>query len=455
MELPVRLSEIPAESAHQYPLTSQQRDPNQTERNFRHVVPTAWRIKGELRIGALMGALDDVVERHEALRTLIHYDESDGSLGYQEIRPPAPVPFTVHEIPTEPGPSRDEIAVDLYVKLHEEGLEYSVIPSLRAALYRFDDGDAVLTLLTHHLFSDNWSIGVLRREIAACYNARVDGVPAALPAPAQYREYAAWEHEYLHSDKAAAARRFWLDNLAGARIFAFPADRPNDPATLTARTAVREFLISAADSAKITAGATRNRCTAWHLILTAGMVLAEQITGSSDITLLTVNNGRVVRDFHNTIGFFANLVPLRVEAGGCASFKELMLLVRKASVDAHQNMLPFGELLELAPELMKPLEDPRAVPMAFNYVRPAVALAEIQLAGGVTPVIPPEEVPTMYHRGTCSWGLAGLRSGELRFVIEYEPSAIDPGTIDRWGSDFVDLLMAIAGRPDQAWRNWR
>lgn len=451
----MRLSEIPDESAQHYPLTSQQKDPNQTERNYRHVVPTAWRIKGELRVDALMGALDDMVERHEALRTLVHYDEADGRLGYQEILPPAPVPFTVHEIPTEPGPSRDEIAVDLYVKLHEEGLEYSVIPSLRAALYRFDDRDAVLTLLTHHLFSDNWSIGVLRRELAACYNARVDGVAAALPNPVQYREYAAWEHEYLHSEKAATARRFWQDNLAGARIFAFPADRPNDPGTLSARTAIREFLIDAADYARITASATQNRCTAWHLILTAGMVLAEGITGSSDITLLTVNNGRTAKDFHNTIGFFANLVPLRVELGGCTSFKELMLQVRKASVNAHQNMIPFGELLELVPELMRPLEEPRAIPMAFNYVRPAVALADIQLAGGVTPVIPPEEVPTMYHRGTCSWGLAGLRSGELRFVIEYEPSAVDAETIERWGSDFVALLMAIADRPDQAWRNRR
>lgn len=446
---------MPEEAANRYPLTSQQKDPDHTERNSRHVIPTALRIKGELRVDALRGALDEVVERHESLRTRIYYDETDGSLGYQEVLPPLPVPFTVHDLPMIAGRSRDQLAADLLVKMHEEQLDFSVTPSLRAALHRFDDHDAVLTLLTHHLFGDNWSTGVLRREVAACYNARVSGVPHTLQPPVQYREYASAEREFLQSERAAQARRFWLANLAGAKMHTMPASLPAVPDAPTSRSAVSNFLIDPQDSAKITASARQHRCTAWHLFLTASMVLAAEVRGSSDVTVLTVNNGRNAKGFQNTIGFFANLVPLRVEFGDCESYRDLMLLARKTSIDAHQNLIPFGEVLELAPDLMKPLEDPRNMPFALNYARPAAALADIQFAGSVEPVVLPEDLPSMYHRGSCLWSLVMLPSGAFRCVIEYEPDLVDADTIDRWGSDFINLLMVIADRPDQAWKNRR
>src|SRR6185503_6197935 len=102
-------------------------------------------------------------------------------------------------------------------------------------------------------YSDNWSIGVLRREIAACYNARVSGISHALQPPTQYRQYAAWQREFLQGEKAATARRFWLDTLSGAELCTLPSDRPFDPAALTARSAVRTFTLDPDDSAKITA----------------------------------------------------------------------------------------------------------------------------------------------------------------------------------------------------------
>lgn len=137
-----------------YPLTSRQRDPDHLARAPRHIVALALRIKGELRVDALTGALDDVVQRHETLRTRISYDETDGNLGYQEVLPPLPVPLTTHDISVPASRSRDEVALDLLATLNDESLSFSVTPSLRACLHRFDEHDAVLTLLTHHLFRD-------------------------------------------------------------------------------------------------------------------------------------------------------------------------------------------------------------------------------------------------------------------------------------------------------------
>lgn len=194
-------------SASRYPLTSQQKDPDGTERASNHTFSSALRIRGELRIDALEDALGDVVERHESLRTRVAYSDTDGSAGYQQVLPPPAVPLTVHDLPVAPGRPRDEAAAAVYAELADELLDFSVVPSLRAALHRFDDRDAVLTLITHHLFGDNWSSGLIRRDLAACYNARVGATPHALPTAAPYREYARWQREFLQSEKADAARR--------------------------------------------------------------------------------------------------------------------------------------------------------------------------------------------------------------------------------------------------------
>lgn len=445
----MRQPEIPTGSANRYPLTSRQKDPTHSERSSKHVIALALRMKGELRIDALKGALDDVVERHESLRTRINYDETDGSLGFQEVLPPLPVPLAVRDIPVTPGRSRDELAVDLLVRSRDELLPFSVTPSLRACVHRFDDHDAVLTLLTHHLYSDGWSIEILRREFMACYRARLSGKPHALPAPVQYREYESWERKFLQSDQAETARRFWLDKLAGAEMYTMPADRPHGPDTLTSRSAVKTLSINPDDFARVTASAIQNRCTVWHLCLAATMALAEKVRGSSDITLLTVSGGRPIEDFYETIGFFANLVPLRLESSTCKSFRDLMLLARKANADAHRNHLPFETILALAPDLMNAFGDASAVPAAFSS---SAALVDTEFAS-VEPVVLPEEVPSMYHRGACLWNFSVLPTGEFRCVVEYEPDAIDAETIERWGSEFISLILAIADRPDQAWNN--
>src|SRR3712207_5121419 len=142
---------ILGESAARYPLSYRQRDPTGLARSPHNVIPLVLRIKGELCIESLQGALDDVVERHEALRTRVHYSETDGNIGYQEVLPPLPVPLTMRDVEVPSAAARAEFAIDLLAKLNEEPMSFAAQPALRASLYRFDDHDAVLTLHMHHL----------------------------------------------------------------------------------------------------------------------------------------------------------------------------------------------------------------------------------------------------------------------------------------------------------------
>ncbi|WP_306749868.1 condensation domain-containing protein [Saccharothrix yanglingensis] len=420
-------------------------------RSPRHIVALALRIKGELRVDALRGALDEVVERQEALRTRVHYDEADGTRGFLEVLPAMPVPLAVHDIPETPGRSRDDIALDLLDALNQESMSYLDAPSLRATLHRFDDHDAVLTLLSHHLFNDGWSVGVLRREIAACYRARVTGVPHALPTPRPYQEFASWEEEFLRSERAESARRYWKDKLAGAEMCTLPTDRPYDPATHGPSSAVRNFTIDPGTLAKITESAARHRCSVWHVFLAAYMVLVEKISGQSDITLLTVNSGRPSRDFYNTIGFFSNLVPVRLEFDDCTTFLDLMLRARKASTDAQQNQLPLESILEMYPHLLNGSGDPMALPSGFNYIGSPAEHEDTGFTTSVEPVTAPEEQPASFRRGVFIWTFLAVAGGDFRCVVEYEPEAVDAATVDRWGAEFLDLVLAMTDRPDQVW----
>jgi hypothetical protein len=442
-----------ADSADRFPLTSRQRDPEQMGRAPEHVVALTFRIRGELRTECLKGALEDVVARHESLRTRIVYDETDGNLGFQEVLPPSPVPLTVHDIPPLDGRSRDEVAIGLLNELNDEGLDYLVTPSLRAVLHRFDDHDAVLTLITHHLFSDGWSGGILRRELAACYRARVTGVPYVLPTPVPYREFAAWEQQFLQGERGTAARRFWTNKLTGAEFFAMPADRPHGPDTLTLRPAVGNFSIDPASFAKVTASAAQHRCSGWHVVLAAFMVLAERVTGRTDITLPAVNSGRPTRDFYDTIGLFADLVPIRLEFDNCTSFLDLMLQARRASAEAQQYQLPYRTILEMFPDLLRGVGDPQSVVPGFNYISSSWAGDENKSAIDIEQVLTPEEPPGYFLRGAFKWNFRVAAPGEFRCTVEYEPAALDASTVDSWGSDFLNLMLAIADRPDQAWKN--
>lgn len=455
-------AELPGQSLNRYPLSYRQRDPTGLARSPLNVIPLVLRIKGELSVDSLKGALDDVVERQEALRTRLHHHETDGNIGFQEVLPPLPVPLTVHEVAVPSGRPRDEFAIDLLTKMNEEPMSYSVQPSLRASLHRFDDHDAVLALHMHHLFSDGWSTDILRREIAACYQARVTGTPHSLPTPVPYRDFAAWEQEFLQGEKAAVARRYWADKLAGAQMFTMPADRPHGPDTRMPRTAMGNFSIDPDSFARVSASAAQNRCSVWHVFLAAFMVLADKVVGTRDITLFTSSSGRLSPEFYDTIGFFVNPVPVRLEFGDCETFRDLLLLARRTTSEARQHQLPLLAILEVAPRLMGGAADPQsadpqpadphALMPVFNYINSPVAQDDTGFATSVEPVVTPEELPNSLVRGGFIWTFLVVPPGEFRCGIEYEPDAVEASTIQRWGSDFIELILAIADRPDEAWK---
>ena len=146
-------------------------------------------------LAVLQGALDDVVARHELLRTLVIRDADPP---YQMVLPPCRVPLEVRDLPPVTGKSRDMVVQELILEAEAGSISAREVPLMKALLCKFDDRDSVLFLTVHHSVSDAWSLQVIFRDLGAFYAARRTGIPAELPQVRQYREYAAVAASQCH-----------------------------------------------------------------------------------------------------------------------------------------------------------------------------------------------------------------------------------------------------------------
>ncbi len=176
----------------------------------RYLIVSALRVTGPVDLAVLQGALDDVVARHELLRTLVVRDADPPC---QLVCPPCRVPLEVRDLPPasgqQSGKSRDMVIHELIVEVQAGTLSAREVPLMRALLCQFDDRDSVLFLTVHHSVSDGWSIQVILHDLGAFYAARVSGTPPKLAEMRQYREYAEWQRASAASTTDDGALRYW------------------------------------------------------------------------------------------------------------------------------------------------------------------------------------------------------------------------------------------------------
>src|SRR5580700_347191 len=186
----------------------------------RYLIVFALRITGAVDVAVLQGALDDVVARHELLRTLV---VRDADPPYQMVCPPCPVPLEVRDLPPVADKTRERVIQELLAEAEAGTMSAREVPMMRALLCRFDDQDSALFLTVHHSVSDGWSIQVILRDLGAFYAGRVSGAAPKLAEMRQYREYVEWQRASAASTDDGALK-YWAAKLDGAREFVIPND---------------------------------------------------------------------------------------------------------------------------------------------------------------------------------------------------------------------------------------
>lgn len=316
-----------------------------------------WRLKGTVKTDILQAALDDVVLRHETLRTSI----VRGDDKYQRVLPAGSGKLTVRDLSEVDAGERDRRAEELLIEL--EAGEYSIhdLPLVRVVLGRFDHDDAVLALIAHHSAVDDWSLQLLIRDLAARYAARAGHEVAQLPPVRQFREFAVWERERAGSARVDRAREYWRDKLRDARIVPMRTDIPRS-AGLPKATSWHRFAMPAELTTATLELARSTRSSVFMVLLAVYKEFLRQTAGADDITVPTFTAGRGQASFQDTVGSFFNFVPLRTDLGGCVTFRDVLDRTRATCLEAYSRDIAFPQILEVAPTLMgSAIADDRAI----------------------------------------------------------------------------------------------
>jgi len=310
-------------------------------------LPAAMRLSGALDVAALRVGLEEIVARHEALRT--RFEQEDGE-AVQRIDASAPGLFPVVDL-SGLADAEDEIC---RLMAEEAVRPFDLVcgPLLRATLLRQGGREHVALLTVHHIVSDGWSLDVLTRELAALYRAFAAGQPSPLAAlPVQYADFAVWQREQLRGEALERQLAFWRERLAGAPpVLELPADRPR-PAVRSGRGGTVPVRLPAELMATLEAFGRRERATLFMVLLAAWETLLARITGQTDLVIGSPIANRRREEIEGLIGFFVNTLALRIGLALQEPWSALIGRVREATLSAYMHQdVPFERLVEeLAP----------------------------------------------------------------------------------------------------------
>ena len=321
-------------------------------------------VTGPFEPAALCAAVSMMVDRHEPLRTTF-MTTADGT-PVQRVHKEGSAPVEVVDL-TEATAPESEAAVSATMT---RPFDLANGPLLRVAVLRLGPLDWRLVFVSHHLVADAWSLRIFFRELAAAYAARVTGVPLDLaPLPVQYVDWAAWQRETLTEQGATDLLSWWRQELAGAS-WGLPTTRRR----VTGRVGGRVTLKLPADvTRELTELARTENSTVFTALAAAcGLVVGRKV-GADTMVLLVPTANREQPQTHGMLGFFVDVMPLRVDIAGTPPVSELLGRVTAALVRAHAHKaLPCQRIeTELRPRA-------GTAPVHFTY-RPAP-----QVGGGLT-----------------------------------------------------------------------
>ena len=403
-------------------------------------VPFGLRLRGNLNRRALELGVRGLIQRHEILRTNFETDAD------------RPVQVAVADFAIE-IPFIDLVAIsssDRQLEVHRIGMQearfpfnLAVGPLLRFKLIRVSTDEHLFLCVMHHIVCDGWSLEILARELAAFYAEYSGGPSAALSdLPLQYGDYAQWQHEWIAGDILAGQAQYWKRKLAGAPAFLhLPADRvrPIEQSYEGAHhvIAIPKKLIDGL----VDFGRTQ-RATLFMVMLTAFKTLLHCYTGAKDILVGVPVAGRNRIELEDLVGFFVNMLAMRVDFSGDPHFDELLLQVREVALEAFANAdLPFEKLVaDLNPE--RTLSYSPVIQVMFS----AVKVRKLPNFGNVL------VSPYIFNSCTSLFDLSVEFIEEAEdywwLRVGYATSLFDYARMAKMMDDYLRLLRTVVAQPE-------
>jgi amino acid adenylation domain-containing protein len=314
-----------------------------------YTTPNAFRFTGEIDVASLKKAFNEVVRRHEILRT--RFPDQDGK-PWQQIDPPGDFPVPYVDLTEIPENARERVGLRVAAEHESRPFDLRNGPLIRVLLIRITAQNHPILLTMHHIITDGWSMGVLANDFAEAYEAYRAGKPSPLPPlQIQYGDFSVWQRALVSGETLERQLEYWRNQLAGFARLDLPADYPrprvSDHLGRQERTRFSpEFMDS------LRAFCHKEGVTLFMVSLAAWQLLLSRYACADDVTIGTdvANRNRI--ETEGLIGFFINQLALRVRIDPEESFSALLKQAREVTIGAYAHQdLPFERLVaDLAPE---------------------------------------------------------------------------------------------------------
>jgi non-ribosomal peptide synthetase component F len=316
------------------------------ENSSNYNIPAAVHVDGVLDVNALQQAIDELVCRHEILRTT--FTTVDGT-AVQKIALALHIPLQVIEVL-----NLEELTLsDWLTQEAKRSFDLETGPLLRVTLLHLSEATSVLAVSMHHIISDGWSIGIFIRELAILYGAYLQGqVPPLLPLPIQYADYTLWQRQWMQGEILDTQLSYWrqqLDNIPA--LLELPTDHSR-PTVQSFRGQIHTAKLPLVLSEKLQTFSQRQEVTLFMLLLAAFQLLLLRYSGQQDIVVGTPIANRQQIELEALIGCFVNTLVLRVQIGNSDTVGDLLQKVKRTALSAYEHQdLPFEQIVEaLQPE---------------------------------------------------------------------------------------------------------
>jgi len=404
-------------------------------------IPFPFRISGPLNSRALERSIEDVIARHEILRTI--FPNVDGQ-PVQKICPPFTFSIPIVDLSQLPAEEREDRARRLADEEIRRPFDVRRGPLLRAVLLRFSEAEHVIAVAFHHVVFDGWSMGLFLHEVSSLYEARSTGQTPKLPElPIQYADFASWQRQRLLGSVMENQLNYWMQNLAGELpVLELPTDRPR-PRVQTFRGATLRRQLSSELSEALKTLSRKQGVTLFMTLLSALQFLLQRYSGQDDILIGSPIASRPRIETENLIGCFLNTLVLRTDLSGDPTFDELLGRVREVTLGAYAHQeLPFEEVVDaVRPGL--PAGQTSLFRVWFTYQNTPrsqgqritdLALSTYDTDPGVA------QFDLVLQIANADEGLSA--------ILTYARDLFDPATVERLWHHFQTLLEGIVARPN-------
>ncbi|MBD2120848.1 non-ribosomal peptide synthetase [Trichocoleus sp. FACHB-262] len=417
-------------------------------------VPTVFRLTGALNVVVLEQCFNELVRRHETLRTTFVMIDGEPA---QAIAPRLQIPLSIIDLQHCSVLEREAEAQRLIRTEMQRPFCLSQGPLIRLMLFRLAPSEHILLINLHHIVFDEWSSGILIRELGTLYTALSAGQESPLAElPIQYADFAHWQREWLQGDILASQLAYWRQQLREVPVLDLPTDRPR-PKLPTYQGALHQVELPQSLAEALNALSQNAGTTLFMTLLAAFQTLLYRYTGQTDIAIGSPIANRNRSELESLIGFFANSLVLRGDLSGNPNFVEILERSRQMTLAAYAHQdVPFEKLVEE----LHPVRNPSHNPLfQVVFALQNAPMTQLELPGLTLDAIEFDTRSSRFdlelYLWECGenfrglWGQGWQNSTGLRGVVVYNTDLFQPETIARFMRSLQTLLEAVVANPHQ------